>query len=316
MTRTSDPASARALPSPPSTPPDPRPGRDSRVRGGKKSGGVVSEDWEKLLARIERGTILVTGGPGHTELARYLLGQLDRVLPRVALVDAGLGRPAVGVPACLGLALTRPWRAPEALWFVGEVDPRRRPLPTVVGAARLAEQARRKGARAVIVDGGDANGDPDGREVQLHLALAAEVDQVVAVSRNGELSSLARALEAPHRRVHRVPPAPETRTPSPEEVDSYRQGRFEAHFHNARVRRFGLDKVIRRQEGNGGDELRPGRLVGLIGSDGRCLALGVIEELKSDHVAVLTACQRRGEVRRIETGGLELDPSVWPGHEG
>lgn len=288
----------------------------SKRRSNANPRGAVSGDWEKLLARVERGTILVTGGPGRTELARYLLGQLDRVLPRVALVDAGLGRPAVGVPACLGLALTRPWRAPEALWFVGEVDPRRRPLPTVVGAARLAEQARRQGAQAVIVDGGDANGDPDGREVQLHLALAAGADQVVAVSRNGELSALARALEAPHRRVHRVPSAPDTRTPSPEELDSYRQGRFEAHFHDARVQRFGLDKVIRRREGDTGEELQPGRLVGLIGGDGRCLALGVIEELRSDHVAVLTACERRSEVRRIETGGLQLDPSAWPGHEG
>jgi polynucleotide 5'-kinase involved in rRNA processing len=277
--------------------------------------GAVSPDWQKLLARIERGTILVTGGPGHNELARYLLGQLDRVLSRVALVDAGLGRPTVGVPACLGLALTRPWRAPEALWFVGEVDPRRRPLPTVVGAARLAEQARKKGAQAVIVDGGDPAGDPEGREVQLHLALAAGVDQVVAVSRNGELTALARALEAPHRRLHRVPAAPETRRPSPEEVDSYRQGRFEAHFHNARVRRFGFDKVIRRRPEDTDDELRPGRLVGLIGGDGRCLALGVIDKLGSDHLALLTACDKQSEVRRIETGGLELDPSSWAGHE-
>jgi polynucleotide 5'-kinase involved in rRNA processing len=279
-------------------------------------GGTVSSDWRKLLARIERGTILVTGGPGHNELARYLLGQLDRVLSRVALVDAGLGRPAVGVPACLGLALTRPWRAPEALWFVGEVDPRRRPLPTVVGAARLAAQARKKGAQAVIVDGGDPAGDPEAREVQLHLALAAGVDQVVAVSRNGELSSLVRALEAPHRRVHRIPAAPETRKPSPEEVDAYRQSRFEAHFHNARVQRFGFDKVVRRRPEDTDDELRPGRLVGLIGGDGRCLAVGVIDELGSDHLAVLTACGKRSEVRRIETGGLELDPSAWAAHQG
>ena len=315
MTRSLHPASVHALPSSPATSPDAGSGGGSRTRRRRTSGRAVSSDWQELLSRIERGTILVTGGPGHTELARYLLGQLDRVLPRVALVDAGLGRPAVGVPACLGLALTRPWRAPESLWFVGEVDPRRRPLPTVVGAARLAEQARNKGAQAVIVDGGDADGDPEGREVQLHLALAAGVDQVVAVSRNGELSSLARALEAPHRCVHRVPPAPETPTPSPEEVDSYREGRFEAHFHDARVRRFGLDKVTRRRGGETGDELQPGRLVGLIGDDGRCLALGVIQELQSDHVAVLTACERRSEVRRIETGGLELDPSAWPGHE-
>lgn len=313
---------------------------------------TVSTDWEKLLARMERGTILVTGGPGHRELARYLLSQLDRALPCVALVDAGLDRPAVGVPTCLGLALTRPWRAPAALWFVGDLDPRRRPLPAVVGASRLVAEARRRGARAVIVDGGPAmrNGSEasaakdlagnDGRELQLHLALAAGVDQVVALQsngyRSGALAGLTRALDTAGRSVHRVASAPELHPPSAEEAEAYRQRRFAAHFRDARTHRFGFDKVLRRDvvvgagsnaagsngAGSNGNSARhqtdrkliPGRLVGLIAEDSTCLALGVVEEVAADHLAVLTPCERREAVHRIEVGSLELDPSTWPGH--
>lgn len=280
--------------------------------------------WEELLARLDCGTILVTGGPGHSELARYLLGQLDRAMSCVALVDASLDSPAIGVPGCLGLALTRPWRAPAALWFVGELDPRSRPLSAVVGTARLVEAARQEGASAVIVDGGQTRPDPGGCELQQHLALASGVDQVVTVTRNGELSLLARVLATPDREVYRVPPPAGLRSELPEDPepigangddDSYRQRRFAAHFREARVQRFALDRILPRPSGPLEEAFEPGRLVGLIGEDGTCLALGVVEALARDHLAVLTPCARRREVQRIERGGLRLDPASWPGVE-
>lgn len=274
--------------------------------------------WEELLARLDRGTILVTGGPGHSELARYLLGQLDRAMSCVGLVDASLGSPAIGVPGCLGLALTRPWRAPAALWFVGELDPRSRPLSAVVGTARLVEAARQQGANAVIVDGGQTRPDPGGCELQQHLALASGVDQVVTVTRNGELSLLARVLATPDREVYRVPPPLDLRSEptGPPELDeaedSYRQRRFAAHFRNARVQRFALDRILPCPSEPLDEAFEPGRLVGLIGEDGTCLALGAVEALARDHLAVLTPCARRREVERIERGGLRLDPASWP----
>jgi len=265
-----------------------------------------------LLACLEAGTILVTGGPGHSDLARYLLGQLDRTLSRVALVDATLGYPSVGVPGCLGLALTRPWRAPEALWFVGELDPRARPLPTVVGTSRLVERARRQGAQAVIVDGGALQPGPEGRELQRHLALAAGADQVVTVTHNGDHTAVLRALEAPDREVYRVGPPPGERNGDPA---AYRRRRFAAHFHDARVKRFGLHRVMRRGSGSLAEELEPGRLLGLIREDGTCAALGTVDALSNDHLAVLTPCRRRSEIHHIEPGSVRLSPAEWPGSE-
>jgi polynucleotide 5'-hydroxyl-kinase GRC3/NOL9 len=264
------------------------------------------------MTRLERGTLLVAGaaGTGKSHLARYLLAQLDRSLDRVALVDADPGQTTVGVPACLGLALTRPWQAPAAAWFIGDVTPRRAALPSVVGAAVLARRARRSGAQAVVVDSCGLVGGPHGVTLQVHLALAAEVDQVVALERDRELSPLLAALGARGLRIHRLRPVREAVDRSPEARRRYREGRFAAHFHGARVRRFGFSKLMA-ADLHGPvqrSDLGVGRVVGLLDGEGFCLALGLVTGLGSDHLAVATPWAEPGCVQRLQLGQLVLDP--------
>lgn len=281
----------------------------------------VTAAWEELLARVERGTLLVAGGAGRTDLARYLVSQLDRSLSRVALVDAGLARPAVGVPTCLGLALTGPWEAPAALWFVGATGARLRPLPALLGLVRLVEWARRRGAEAVVIDAGDPGRDAAGRELLLHYSLGAGVDQVVLLEEepdagdgSREISDppgLAPLLQAPGRELRRVPPAPGGRAPTPAELEEGRRDRLAAHFRDAHLRRFGLERVHPSTAGPRERTLAPGTLLGLVDPRGQCNALGVVEELRPDHLAILTPW--RGEVHRIEAGLVRVDPEQWPG---
>jgi hypothetical protein len=58
----------------------------------------------------------------------------------------------LGVPTCAALALEPPWKAPGAMWFVGDVSPRGHLLQMVVGTARLAARARDAGAATVVSD--------------------------------------------------------------------------------------------------------------------------------------------------------------------
>lgn len=275
----------------------------------------VPDAWKRLLARIERGTILLLGAPGtgKSSLARYLVGQLDRPLERVALVDADVGQSTVGVPTCLGLALTAPWQAPAALWFVGDVSPRGHLLPAVVGTARLAEQGRRAGAQAVVIDPTGFVEGGAARVLKLHKALAAGVDQVIALQRHGELEPILSLLEVPGRTIHRLHPVPQAESPSPEQRRHWREARFEAHFQGARVRMFGASKLIDRDLATGRSERVPaGTLVGLLGEDGACLALGVVHETGRDRVAVLTPWEELAAVHHLCLGALRLDPSRWP----
>ena len=275
----------------------------------------IPPSWHRLLAKLERGTLLVLGatGTGKTRLARYLVGQLDRPLDRVGLVDADVGQSSIGVPTCLGLALTGPWTAPADLWFAGDVSLRGNLLPTVVGAAELGRRARQEGAQAVVVDPGGMVDGPVGRIFQVNLAQAVQADQIIAIEREGELGPLLWALEAPGRRIHRLAPVPEARDRGTEERRRHRERRFEAHFRGAKVRRFGPAHLMTGAFQRAPlEDLSQGVVLGLIDATGSCLGLGVVHEIHEDHVAVLTPVRSVDQVHRLQVGDVTLDPSLWP----
>jgi len=276
--------------------------------------------WHRLLAHLDRGTILVLGGQGSgkTSLARWLLGQLGRGLDRVALVDCDPGQSTIGVPGCLGLAITGPWEAPAALWFVGSTSPPGHLLPSVVGAARLAARARAAGAQAVILDTSGLVAGGAARTLHYHLAHAAEVDQVVAIGgegRNGSgggaaVDALVGLLQGERRQIERVARSAAARDRGPGARRAHREARFAAHFQGARIRWVSPRRVFASDWGGWGGEaagrLAPGTAVGLLDGEGFCLGLGIVEEVHADRVAVYTAVADVPVVR-IQAGGFRLD---------
>lgn len=285
--------------------------------------------WERVLAGVERGNLLVVGpaGSGKSTLARWLVGQLARSLDRVALVDCDPGQTSVGVPGCVGLALTGPWEAPAASWFVGATTPTRHLLPLVVGAARLARHARERGAQAVVLD---APGMVDGAVARVllhHLATATGVDQVIAIEPppgvgspgdrgqggrgpdgGGGLADLLAVLAAPERRIERLAPAAGARDRSRDERRRHREGRFAAHLAGAATRLFSPRRVLGPDWSfGGGARLAPGTALGLLDGDGFCLGLGVLEEVHADRLAVRTPVAEVPVVRLV-AGDFRLDP--------
>lgn len=260
-------------------------------------------DWDDALAVVERGTVLVVGaaGAGRTALAGYLVGQLDRAHGRVGWIDADPGQAEVGVPGCLGLAMTGPWEAPAALWHVGDVRAAAAPLSVVTGAALLARRARERGAEVVVIDspaapaGREPDDSPDSTELLWHLAVAARVDQVIAFAGTepfllSRLQELARRGSSTVQAVAGREAPPRTRA---------LEERLSAHLATARVRRFGLNLLAP------GALPEPGTVVGFDGADGLCFGLGVVEELGRDSVAVVTAIEEDGrDVARISPGRL------------
>lgn len=268
--------------------------------------------WEDVLAFLERGTALVIGaaGAGKTPLAGFLTAQLGRGLRRVAQIDADPGQTSIGPAGCLGLALTDPWQAPAAQWFIGDTVAGRRPLATVVGTARLAERARASGAEVVIVD---APAPTCGWELLHHLALAAGVDQVVAVESGDELRPFLDVVR-PRVEIYRVPGPPEPtdeQESTPLDTDPRARRRFEAadsrlraHLAEARPVRFARRRILD-AAWTPGAVPAPGGIVGLLDPDGFCLALGVIEEVDDDSVIVSTPWTERARVARLQLGALD-----------
>lgn len=291
------------------------PSADRPARGHASARSVSpGRGWERVLAGVERGNLLVVGptGSGKSTLARWLVGQLDRSLERVALVDCDPGQTSVGVPGCVGLALTGPWEAPAASWFVGATSPARHLLPLVVGAARLARHARERGAQAVVVD---APGMVDGalaRVLHHHLAMATGVDQVIAIEpptgAGGEgFDELLAVLASAERRIERLAPAAGASDRSRDERRQHREARFAAHLAGAGTRLFSPRRVLGPDWSFGGAErLAAGTVLGLLDGDGFCLGLGVLEEVHEDRLAVRTPVIEVPVVR-LAAGDFRLD---------
>jgi polynucleotide 5'-hydroxyl-kinase GRC3/NOL9 len=212
----------------------------------------------------------------------------------------------------VGLALTGPWEAPAASWFVGATSPTRHLLPLVVGAARLARHARERGAQAVVLD---APGMVDGalaRVLHHHLATATEVDQVIAIEPppgggDGGLGDLLAVLAAAQRRIERLAPAAGARDRSRDERRQHREARFAAHLASAATRLFSPRRVLGPDWSFGGaGRLAPGTVLGLLDADGFCLGLGVLEEVHEDRLAVRTPVTEVPVVRLV-AGDFRLD---------
>lgn len=286
------------------------------------------EDWGSVLAYMDRGTILVLGdsGTGKTTLARWLLGQLDRGLDRVALVDCDPDQSHVGVPGCLGMALTGPWEAPAAQWFVGSLGfvaspgierspgsagaglPELRMLQTVTGVVRLAERARRRGAQAVLIDTTGLVEGPAARTLKVQIAQATGADQVVALERQHELSPLLALLTANGREIRRTGVSKVARKATEEERHSHRHDRFAAHFRNARSRFLSPRRIFRPDwTAAKAKDLEPGQVLGHLDGQGFCIGLGIVREVHADRVEVLTAVSDVPIVRS-RIGDFHLDP--------
>ena len=242
-------------------------------------GFVPAESWRRPLARLARGTLLVVGaaGTGKSSLASWLVGQLQRALGRTALVSVDPGQSTIGAPTCLGLALTDPWEAPAASWFVGDTSLRGQLLPTVVGAAKLVARAREAGAQAVVVDAPGMVHDGAARALLHHLAAAVDADQVVALERRDELAEVRAVLASGSRRVLRFAASPLARDRSPEARRRYRETRFAAHFATASTLELPRSLVFDADWAPAAGEPAAGTVCGLLDAQGFCLALGAVE---------------------------------------
>jgi polynucleotide 5'-kinase involved in rRNA processing len=261
----------------------------------------------RVLARLERGTVLVLGGPGtgKTSLAGYLTAQLGRGLSRVAQLDADPAQGAIGLGACLGLALTAPWRAPAALWFAGHTSALERPLATVVGTTRLAARARGEGAELVVIDPPGTVATAEGRDLLYHLAEAAGVDQVVALERGDELDALVDALGG-RAEIYRLAPLAGARPVADEERRAGLEARLKAHLAGGERHRFGRARIVTAGWAQP-QEVAPGTVVGLLERAGFCLGLGVIEELGRASVEVLAPHVDRSRIAHLQLGDLRCE---------
>ncbi|HLY39526.1 MAG TPA: Clp1/GlmU family protein [Candidatus Binatia bacterium] len=250
--------------------------------------------WDAVRERLAGDTVMVIGAAdrGKSHFARWLVAGSPQP---AALLSADVGQPSLGPPACLAVAPRRPWRAPDRLWFVGDVTPVRHLLAIVTGAARLAARARSVGAARIVIDSSGLVDGPLGRVLKYHKAIAAGVTDVVAIECDGELAPLVVLLET-IARVHRVTPADVARERDRDERRRYRERRFRTEARGAEVLRFDSRGVVGTTWDVGTSAPLPDTLVGLLDRDGLCVRLGVVHAVRD---RVLEVRARRPPPRTV-----------------
>lgn len=273
-----------------------------------------SGPYASLRERVigEHGVIMLIGAPdtGKTTFARLLLADALGANRDVALVDADIGTPTVGPPACVGLKwikshsdLDRLAEADE-LRFVGSVQPQGVVLPHVVAATDLVEVARKE-ANFIVLDTTGVVSGVVGQTLKYHLMELCNPALVVAMQRGGEMEPtvgmLRRFLSA---RVAKVTPDG-VQPLGPLERADIRRRAFATELAGDLPRwKVGHD-VFAPTLPEGFDESRlDGMLVGIQDKKGRCLGLGVMQW---DDGAIYVGTHHGDAMHGLRLGSLRID---------
>jgi polynucleotide 5'-hydroxyl-kinase GRC3/NOL9 len=162
--------------------------------------------YETLIAHVvEKGGLAVALGgmdSGKTTFCKMVAAVAVRVGRTVAYLDTDVGQTTVGPPTTIGLkyvnsdtdltaeALARP----DEIYFVGDTSPQGHLLPLVVGAGKLAEDARRSGADVILVDTTGLIGGTLGQILKFHKIENLRPDWVVGFQRGEELEPILGAI--------------------------------------------------------------------------------------------------------------------------
>lgn len=233
--------------------------------------------------------VVALGGldSGKSSFCKMCAAVAVRLGKTVAYLDTDVGQTTVGPPTTIGLKLIdsaedlepeRLARA-DALHFVGATSPQGHLLPMVVGAAKLAAQARAWGAHLIVVDTTGFIGGTVGQVLKLHKIEALQPDWVVGFQRGGELEpilGIIRRMLPPE--VESLPVDARIVPTSVEERAARRQASLRAAFEPPLNRwKVKTSVLVPAIPPDVDPAALDGLLVGMEDGKGTCLGLGILE---------------------------------------
>jgi polynucleotide 5'-hydroxyl-kinase GRC3/NOL9 len=276
--------------------------------------------YDSVVARVvERGGMVVAFGgldSGKSSFCKMCAAVAVRLGKSVAYLDTDIGQTTVGPPTTIGLKyLSSPedvepekLARADALYFVGATSPQGHMLPMVVGATRLAEQARKAGTHLIVVDTTGFIGGMSAQMLKFHKVEALRPDWVVGFQRGGELEPILGAI----RRA--LPPEvdalPVDATFSPATVDERterRQAALRAEFappvHRWKVKASVFVPAIPPEIDLA---TLDGLLVGMEDGAGNCVGLGVLE-YKEDGLRMISTLAEGAKALRLGSTRVSSD---------
>ncbi len=259
------------------------------------------------------GVVMVIGesDTGKTSLARLLIADAAREGRTVAYIDADVGDATVGPAACVGLKFVRSvadlgdLATPDALRFVGSIEPNGVVLPHVVAVSALAGIAKSEADLIIIDTDGVATGVV-GQTLKYHLAELTEPSLVIAIQHGNELSpTIAMLRRFFSLRIAEETPLADLRPMSPPERVQSRAAAFRQDLGVDPPRWRVQTAVFAPTLPAGFDVSRlDGMLVGVQDEVGECLGLGVLEHQDG----VVKVATMHGEAMRgLRLGSIRVD---------
>jgi len=247
--------------------------------------------YDSVVARIvERGGMVVALGgldSGKTTFSKMCANVAVRLGKTVAYLDTDIGQSTVGAPTTIGLKFIaseedlepEQLARPDAQYFVGSVSPQGHLLPMVVGAMKMAEQARAAEPHLIVVDTTGLIAGTLGQVLKMHKIEALAPDWVVGFQRGSELEPILGAVRrALPPEVDALPVDPGILPTSVEQRATNRQDRLHAMFvpplHRWKVKPSVIVPAIPPELDHA---LLDGLLVGMDDGKGNCIGLGVLE---------------------------------------
>ncbi|HEX9711487.1 MAG TPA: Clp1/GlmU family protein [Actinomycetota bacterium] len=275
--------------------------------------------YDSVLARIvERGGMVAALGgldSGKTTFSKMCAAVATRLGKTAAFLDTDVGQSTVGPPTTIGLKFIaneedlEPERLgrPDALYFVGATSPQGHMLPMVVGAARLAAQARAVDPHLIVVDTTGLIDGTVGQVLKLHKMEALAPDWVVGFQRGGELEPILGAIRRSlPPEVISIPVDQRIVPTSVDERSQHRHDRLKATFepplHRWKVKPSVLVPAV--PPDIDAAQL-DGLLVGMDDGKGNCIGLGILE-YKEDGLRMISSVAEGAKALRLGSVRVHL----------
>ncbi|GLI33916.1 Clp1/GlmU family protein [Desulforhabdus amnigena] len=271
----------------------------------------VPEEWQGFDRSALSGTVMLVGATdsGKSTLARWLLEKACRRGQNAAWLDGDLGQSSLGIPGTLNL-VTRAGESSEvverASFFVGSSSPRGHMLQVLTGLCRLRDFARAKGADPVFIDTSGLVAQEYGggalKEWEVELLTPTAV---IALQQGRELEHLLLPWRHdPRLKLHVLPVSVGVRRRSPQERAERRRILFRRFFDGA-----GTLRIYKGQKPVYGlKNAEPGCLAGLIDREGFLVGAGVVSQVLSNGLELVSPIRSPEQVALVRLGKLRIDP--------
>jgi polynucleotide 5'-hydroxyl-kinase GRC3/NOL9 len=275
----------------------------------------LDEAYEHVLAR--QGTVFLLGsaGTGKTTFGIELLRRATEAGIATAFVDADIDHSTVGPPTTVGLKLCAGMteitkdtlRTPDALAFVGTLNPRGHLLPLVAATQKLVAQARDAGCGLIVIDTTGFVSGIYGQTLKFHKLDATNPDLVLAFERGGELEPLIGIAQRFTPAEVQEVDVDQLWSASIEERMSAREEQFSSYFGAGSSRWRVKPTVFMPTLPPEFDLSRlDGLVVGMEDGKGSCVGIGVLEFDSGESILRMVSPVTEG-VRGLRLGSVKID---------